>query len=66
VIDVAEDRRLAKVDYMGVRFWVGIALLENVEPGQYVLVHAGEAIQIIDEEQAVDGLGLWKEMLGKE
>jgi len=53
------------VDYLGARFIVGVALLECVQPGQYVLVHAGEAIQILDEEKALDGLALWKEMLGE-
>lgn len=65
VIEVYEKERQAKVDYMGSRFTVGIALLEHVEEGQYVLVHAGEAIQIVDEERALDGLALWKEMLGE-
>lgn len=65
VIEVYEKEKQAKVDYMGSRFKVGIALLEQVEEGQYVLVHAGEAIQIVDEERALDGLALWKEMLGE-
>lgn len=42
---------------------VGVELLEVVETGQYVLVHAGEAIQVIDEEQAIQSLDLWKELL---
>lgn len=65
VIEVYEAEKQAKVEYMGSRFKVGIALLEQVEEGQYVLVHAGEAIQIVDEEGALDGLALWKEMLGE-
>lgn len=65
VIEVYEKEKQAKVEYMGSRFKVGIALLEQVEEGQYVLVHAGEAIQIVDEEGALDGLALWKEMLGE-
>jgi len=39
---------------------VGIALLERVEPDQYVLVHAGEAIQVIDEELAEETIQLWE------
>jgi len=65
VIEVYESEKQAKVDYRGSRFKVGIALLEHVEEGQYVLVHAGEAIQVVDEERAMDGLALWKEMLGE-
>jgi hydrogenase expression/formation protein HypC len=66
VVEVVKNGWQAKVDYMGARFMVGTRLLEHVEPGQYVLVHAGEAIQIVDEEKAIDGLGLWKEMVGEE
>ncbi|MOA28186.1 hydrogenase 2 accessory protein HypG [compost metagenome] len=65
VIEVYESEKQAKVDYMGSRFKIGIALLEQVVEGQYVLVHAGEAIQIVDKERAMDGLALWKEMLGE-
>jgi hydrogenase assembly chaperone HypC/HupF len=65
VVEVVLESNQAKVDYMGTQFWVGIALLEQVDVGQYVLVHAGEAIQVIDESQARDGIELWKEMLGE-
>lgn len=65
VVEVFANDQQAKVDYLGARFIVGTRLLERVEPGQYVLVHAGEGIQIVDEEKALDGLALWKEMLGE-
>lgn len=65
VLEVFENDWQAKVDYLGARFIVGTRLLERVEPGQYVLVHAGEAIQIVDEEKAEGGLALWKEMLAE-
>jgi hydrogenase expression/formation protein HypC len=66
VVELVRESNQARVDYMGTQFWVGIALLEQVDVGQYVLVHAGEAIQVMDETQAQDGLELWKEMLGEE
>lgn len=65
VVEVYDHEKQAKVDYMGTRMKVGIALLEHVEAGQYVLVHAGEAIQTLDEEKALDGIALWKEMMGE-
>ncbi|CAH8713066.1 HypC/HybG/HupF family hydrogenase formation chaperone [Paenibacillus thiaminolyticus] len=65
VLEVYPKDWEAKVDYLGARFMVGIRLLEQVNPGEYVLVHAGEAIQIVDEEKALDGLALWKEMLAE-
>lgn len=54
---------LAKVDYLGSEIIVGIGLLEHVEVGDYVLVHAGEAIQVMDQDAALDAIELWKEMI---
>ncbi|WP_019123740.1 HypC/HybG/HupF family hydrogenase formation chaperone [Brevibacillus massiliensis] len=65
VIEIEPSGWKARVDYLGSVVVVGIALLENVELGQYVLVHAGEAIQLIDMETALDGIALWKEMIDK-
>ncbi|TRY24961.1 HypC/HybG/HupF family hydrogenase formation chaperone [Brevibacillus sp. LEMMJ03] len=55
----------ARVEYLGSEMVVGIGLLEEVEPGQYVLVHAGEAIQVMDRDAALDAIELWKEMIDK-
>ncbi|HWI51477.1 MAG TPA: HypC/HybG/HupF family hydrogenase formation chaperone [Symbiobacteriaceae bacterium] len=63
VIEVDPARSQALVDYMGSQILVGTALLEQVSPGSYVLVHVGDAIETIDEEQAADCLALWKEWL---
>lgn len=65
VVEVLANDHQARVDYLGTQFTVGIRLLEEVKPGQFVLVHAGEAIQIVDEAKALDGIELWKEMLGE-
>jgi hydrogenase expression/formation protein HypC len=40
--------------------------LVDVRVGQYVLVHAGYAIQVMDEEEAEKTLSLWREMLSYE
>lgn len=50
----------AQVDYLGSQIVVGVALLESVAPGQFVLVHAGEAIGVIDADGAEASLALWK------
>lgn len=42
----------AKVDMMGNERIVSIDLVPEVEIGEYVLVHAGFAISIIDDENA--------------
>lgn len=62
VVEIAGD--LAKVDFgSGVLREVNIELLEKVEEGNYVLVHAGYAIQLLDEKEAEETLRLWKEFL---
>ena len=45
------DRQHAWVETMGFRHKVNIQLLEEISPGEYVLVHAGFAIQKMDMEE---------------
>jgi hydrogenase expression/formation protein HypC len=57
------DGTKAHVDFgQGVLRDVNISLV-NVKVGQYVLVHAGYAIQVLDEEEALETLSLWKDVL---
>jgi hydrogenase expression/formation protein HypC len=48
IVDIKEYS--AKVDIMGVESEVNIQLIEDARAGDYVLVHAGCAIQKIDTE----------------
>jgi hydrogenase expression/formation protein HypC len=54
---------MAKVDFgKGVLREVNVMLVEaNV--GNYVLVHAGYAIQVLDEREAQETLRLWDQIL---
>ena len=49
---VTIDESIAKVDMMGNERVVSILLVPEVGVGEYVLVHAGFAISIIDDESA--------------
>ncbi|MCB8818264.1 MULTISPECIES: HypC/HybG/HupF family hydrogenase formation chaperone [Desulfosporosinus] len=49
---VTIDGTIAKVDMMGNERIVSIDLVPEVGIGEYVLVHAGFAISIIDDESA--------------
>jgi hydrogenase expression/formation protein HypC len=49
---VDESNRLARVDVVGVQRNVNIGLLDDVGPGDWVLIHVGFAISQIDEEEA--------------
>ena len=53
---------LATVDISGVTRQVSLMLLPEAAVGDYVLVHAGFAIQAIDEEEALRTLELFKEL----
>ncbi|MCD6469514.1 HypC/HybG/HupF family hydrogenase formation chaperone [Candidatus Bathyarchaeota archaeon] len=54
---------LAKVDFGGVVREVNIMLV-NAKVGDYVLVHAGYAIQVLDERKAEETLAIWREIMG--
>jgi hydrogenase expression/formation protein HypC len=64
VINVKEDK--AKVDFgEGVLREVNVTLV-NAKAGDYVLVHAGYAIQVLDEKEALETIRLWNEILETE
>lgn len=61
VLEVNGD--LAKVDFGGgITREVNIMLVD-VKVGEYVLVHAGYAIQVLDEKEAEETLALWREIM---
>ncbi len=49
-------------EYKGVRREIGLDLLDQVQPGDWVLLHAGFAIQKIDQEEAQKTLKLFEEL----
>lgn len=61
---VADQSQLAWVDVGGARRKVSIALLdgEDVQPGDWVLVHVGFALSKLDEEEAQATLELLEGM----
>jgi hydrogenase expression/formation protein HypC len=56
-----DDSQKGKVDYLGTRVKTDFALLEGVEEGDWVIVHAGFAIAKLDEEEAQETLTLLRE-----
>ena len=60
------DGSKAQVDFgEGVLREVNVTLVD-AKVGEYVLIHAGYAIQTVDEKDALETLALWKEILAVE
>jgi len=56
------DGEQAEADVGGVRKTVGVMLTPQVKEGDYVLLHAGYAIGIVDSHEAEETLALFKEL----
>jgi hydrogenase expression/formation protein HypC len=60
---ISKNGLLATVDVFGARREVSLALVpDDMKVGDYVLVHAGFAIQKLEEEYALDTLQLLREL----
>lgn len=53
---------MAEVSAGGAIFKAGLQMVENAEVGDYILLHAGFAIQKIDENEALNMIKLIEEM----
>ena len=47
---------------LGMRRTVRVDFIENPQIGDYVIVHAGFAIERLPEEQALEDIGAWEEL----
>ncbi|NNE75344.1 MAG: HypC/HybG/HupF family hydrogenase formation chaperone [Acidimicrobiales bacterium] len=64
LVDTTVDRGtpMGVVDFGGATRSVCLTFTPEAEPGQYVIVHAGVAIAILDEAAAAESLDLFAEM----
>jgi hydrogenase expression/formation protein HypC len=63
---VSVDGLNAEIEASGARTGISLMLMpEPVEVGEYVIVHAGFAIQKIDEEAALESHRLIREMIAQ-
>jgi hydrogenase expression/formation protein HypC len=60
-VDALLPNQMARVTLGGVSKIVSVALLEDVRPGDYVLLHVGYALTRLDPEQAELTLALMRE-----
>ena len=63
LVEKYENAELAmgKIDFNGSISEVCLAYVPEVKLGQYVYVHAGFAINVLDEEEAKQVFAVWKE-----
>ena len=61
-VEKLAEANLADVDIMGTKRTISVDLTPDVQVGDYVLVHAGFSIEIVDETEAQKTLELIKEM----
>lgn len=60
IIEINENTGIVDVD--GVKREVSLHLIENPEVGDYVMVHAGFAINKVDEDEALETLKVLREI----
>jgi len=59
-----DEYNMATVDTMGIKRQVSLDLMaDEVDIGDYILIHVGFAMNKIDEEEALQSLEMYKEML---
>jgi len=61
-----KDMMMAEVEIGGVTRKVSLSLLPEAQVGNYVLVHAGFAIEKIDEKEAEETMKLLNQMIGEQ
>ena len=59
ILEIDGDDATAEIT--GVKRKVSLQLVENPKVGDYVVVHAGFAIEILNEEQAMESVKLLQE-----
>ncbi len=63
VVEINREENWLFADFGGARQQAKLDLLPEVEVGDYVLIHAGYAIEKLTEEAAKESLEAWEELL---
>lgn len=61
IVEQPEGSPVALVDILGVKRQVNVMMVPDAKLGDYVLVHAGFAIEVISEQFAAETLEIIKE-----
>jgi len=63
IVEIDTESNICAADFGGVRQNAKLDLLPDAEIGDYVLIHAGYAIEKLSEEAAKESLESWNELL---
>ncbi|WP_407414193.1 HypC/HybG/HupF family hydrogenase formation chaperone [Methanobrevibacter sp.] len=63
IVEINREENYLFADFGGARQQAKMDLLPDVEIGDYVLIHAGYAIEKLSEEAAKESLEAWEELL---
>ena len=64
ILSIYEDHgtKMAKIDFGGVSREACIEVIPDAKPGDWTIVHAGFALNLLSEEEAQETLGILQEM----
>lgn len=62
IVSEPNDNSMAEVDILGVKRFISLMMTPAATVGDHVLVHAGFAIEVVDEEFAQESLGMLRQM----
>jgi len=65
VVEIKElgELKIALVDFEGALMEVDATFIPDLKPGDYVIIHAGMAIEKLNPKEAEESLKVWKELL---
>uniref|UniRef100_A0A7C2E3T2 HypC/HybG/HupF family hydrogenase formation chaperone n=1 Tax=Ammonifex degensii TaxID=42838 RepID=A0A7C2E3T2_9THEO len=66
VVAVLPEEQMAEIETFGLRQRISTLLVGEVAVGEYVIVHAGYAIEKVDVAEALERIKLWEEWLARE
>jgi hydrogenase expression/formation protein HypC len=61
-ITAIDESGQARVDYLGSEVRTNLTLLPQAKVGDWVIIHAGFAISLLDEEEARETLRIFREI----
>ncbi|MDP2210421.1 MAG: HypC/HybG/HupF family hydrogenase formation chaperone [Candidatus Aquicultor sp.] len=63
IVAIDKDSFSAEIDVMGNTRTISVMLTPDADLGSWVLVHAGQAINVVSDEEAQASIEIWEEIL---